>query len=213
MNKEMFLRRLEQLLAPLAPEERRDALEYYREYLEEAGEENEAAALAELGDVEQLAKQLCADGTFEKRAPMYQPVRYPNAAGTQYDAPQYDRPVRQSGMPTGLKVLLWVLALLTSPVWLSLLLAAVLTVVSLVIALVVTMAAFVFAGVVLIPCAVGVLGAAGASGVLALGVGVAMLGVGMLLLALTVLAVRGVIALMRLCFGKRNRNAERGADV
>ena len=49
MTKQEFLQRLEQLLADLPYEERDSAMTYYREYLEEAGPENEQAVLAELG--------------------------------------------------------------------------------------------------------------------------------------------------------------------
>ena len=60
MTKQEFLSRLEGLLQDLEPEDREDALAFYREYLEDAGEENEQSALADLGDVEELAKQIRA---------------------------------------------------------------------------------------------------------------------------------------------------------
>lgn len=60
MTKQEFLQRLEQLLADLPYEERDSAMTYYREYLEEAGPENEQAVLAELGSPEQLAAQIRA---------------------------------------------------------------------------------------------------------------------------------------------------------
>lgn len=60
MTKQEFLQRLEQLLADLPYEERDSAMTYYREYLEEAGPENEQAVLAELGSPEQLSAQIHA---------------------------------------------------------------------------------------------------------------------------------------------------------
>ena len=60
MTKQEFLQRLEQLLADLPYEERDSAMTYYREYLEEAGPENEQAVLADLGSPEQLAAQIHA---------------------------------------------------------------------------------------------------------------------------------------------------------
>ena len=87
MTKEQFLARLEQLLADLSREDREDALQFYREYLEDAGPENEAAALEELGDVEQLAAQgiqvdhnrikmdpIKTLGTFEVEVKLHQDV-------------------------------------------------------------------------------------------------------------------------------------------
>ena len=69
MTKEQFLARLEQLLADLSREDREDALQFYREYLEDAGPENEAAALEELGlttaDFAGLVKSPREDGGYD----------------------------------------------------------------------------------------------------------------------------------------------------
>lgn len=43
MNKEEFLKRLEQLLSDISEEERADALAFYRSYFEDAGIGNEAS--------------------------------------------------------------------------------------------------------------------------------------------------------------------------
>ena len=48
MNKEEFLKRLEQLLSDISEEERADALAFYRSYFEDAGIGNEASILEEL---------------------------------------------------------------------------------------------------------------------------------------------------------------------
>lgn len=55
MNKSEFLHRLEEQLAGLPPEEKRAAMEYYTEYLQEAGEAGEADVLQELGDPAEVA--------------------------------------------------------------------------------------------------------------------------------------------------------------
>ena len=52
MSKNEFIDRLAQLLADVSPEERDEALTYYREYIEDAGLENEEAILQELGSPE-----------------------------------------------------------------------------------------------------------------------------------------------------------------
>ena len=44
MNKESFLKQLEYLLSDLPEEEKRDALDYYRDYLEDAGSEEARGA-------------------------------------------------------------------------------------------------------------------------------------------------------------------------
>ena len=45
MKKEVFLERLEALLQDIPEEEKRDAIDYYRDYLEEAGPEKEEEVL------------------------------------------------------------------------------------------------------------------------------------------------------------------------
>ena len=55
MNKEFFLKRLEELLFDIPEEERENALWYYRDYFEEAGEEKEKEVIRELGSPERIA--------------------------------------------------------------------------------------------------------------------------------------------------------------
>ena len=67
MNQELFLRELENLLSDIPAEERREAMEYYRCYFEDAGEENEEAVLWELGSPEKVAETIKADLSGETR--------------------------------------------------------------------------------------------------------------------------------------------------
>lgn len=64
MTRTAFLAALEQLLAPLPEAERKDALSYYEDYLDAAGPEKEAQALAELGTPEEVAHKI-----LEEQAP------------------------------------------------------------------------------------------------------------------------------------------------
>lgn len=61
MNQETFLKQLESLLSDIPEDERREALEYYRCYFEDAGIENEASVLAELVSPERVAQTIKAD--------------------------------------------------------------------------------------------------------------------------------------------------------
>ena len=64
MNKQTYLAKLAQLLAPLPEQERQDALNYYEEYFDAAGPEAEDATAAELGDPADAARkaaEACAD--------------------------------------------------------------------------------------------------------------------------------------------------------
>ena len=58
MTRTAFLAALEQLLAPLPEAERKDALSYYEDYLDAAGPEKEAQAIAELGSPEEVARKI-----------------------------------------------------------------------------------------------------------------------------------------------------------
>ena len=55
MNRAEFMAALEAQLRDITTEERDEALKFYNEYLDEAGPENEAAVLAELGSPQKVA--------------------------------------------------------------------------------------------------------------------------------------------------------------
>lgn len=61
MRKEEFLRQLEYLLQDISEEDRVEAINYYADYLEEAGPENEEAVLTEFGSPERIASIIRSD--------------------------------------------------------------------------------------------------------------------------------------------------------
>lgn len=61
MNKTEFLNQLASQLSDISPEEREEALSYYREYIEDAGLENEEALLNELGSPQKVASDIKKD--------------------------------------------------------------------------------------------------------------------------------------------------------
>nr|MBQ8252581.1 DUF1700 domain-containing protein [Lachnospiraceae bacterium] len=58
MNKNEFLSQLEKLLSDLPEEERREAMEYYVEYFDEAGPEKESDVLKEFGSPNEVADRI-----------------------------------------------------------------------------------------------------------------------------------------------------------
>lgn len=58
MSKNEFLNQLSILLSDVSPEERDEVLAYYREYIEDAGFENEEKILEELGTPESVAAEI-----------------------------------------------------------------------------------------------------------------------------------------------------------
>ena len=61
MDRAQFMRELENLLADIPETERREALEFYENYFDDAGVENEASVLQELGSPEKVAAIIKAD--------------------------------------------------------------------------------------------------------------------------------------------------------
>lgn len=61
MNRQEFMRRLEQLLEEIPEEEKREAIAYYTSYFEDAGEENEEKIIRELESPEKVAATIRAD--------------------------------------------------------------------------------------------------------------------------------------------------------
>lgn len=64
MNRLEYMHRLEELLMDVSSDDRKDALQYYEDYFDEAGFENEDRVIAQLGVPERLAKEI-KDGLFE----------------------------------------------------------------------------------------------------------------------------------------------------
>ena len=58
MNREEYLKRLSFLLKDLPEEEIEDAISYYEDYFEEAGEDKEEQVIRELGSPEKIAKMI-----------------------------------------------------------------------------------------------------------------------------------------------------------
>lgn len=127
MNREIFMKELEYLLQDIPEEDKADALDYYRDYLEEAGEENEEAVIKEFGSPERIAAIIRSDlaGSMEEGGEFtengYQDERFkdPNYQMTQrYELPEVQestqgystKPDRNSrtGMNQVLKVILWI---------------------------------------------------------------------------------------------------------
>ena len=252
MNKEEFLKRLEELLSDISEEERADALAFYRSYFEDAGIGNEASILEELESPEKVAEVIKKDlgvseaadvetheadvrgeknethtegtsgdgqnaktrmddpymnslygsrtygsGNYEQKNTAYTGGTY----GSQNTSGQIDieNLKKENQKNKTEKTVLWViLAVLTSPVWITVaaVLAAILVAIlacvfAVAVSIVAVMAALVITGFVLAGIGVGYLFTKGVA------VGLGLLGGGLLVLALGILAVWLVVW----CFG------------
>ena len=64
MTRTEYMKSLEKLLAPLPETERRDALDYYDEYFDAAGDDREAETIAELGTPQEVAQKILENQDF-----------------------------------------------------------------------------------------------------------------------------------------------------
>ena len=98
MRKYAYLARLEELLAALPAQERQDALNYYEEYFDAAGSENEEQTAAELGDPAEVARNILeGEGVEPPASAATGPAAPP--CGEAPAAPQQEPPVEESAAP------------------------------------------------------------------------------------------------------------------
>lgn len=95
MRKYAYLARLEELLAALPAQERQEALNYYEEYFDAAGSENEEQTAAELGDPAEVARNILEGEGVEPPASAAGEPPAPPHGGTPA-APQQEPPVGES---------------------------------------------------------------------------------------------------------------------
>lgn len=166
MTREEYLRILQSNLVNVPPEEVWNIMQYYREYFDDAGQENVQRVIAELGPPELLARKVSAD--FVKG----------NESG---------RTVQKKN-DTWLVV---VLLVLSAPVWgialivaASLLFAAVITIASLVFAFGVTAFALAGGGICTVGAGIGALFTHTPTGIMLIGAGLLCAGIGLLFMVL-----------------------------
>jgi uncharacterized membrane protein len=195
MNRQEFMAELERQLARIDDRERDEAIAYYNEYFDEAGPENEARVIAELGSPVRVAAQIKADAAVKGMG-------------------KEEAPPVKKGMSTIWFVILGILALpIALPIvfavfvtCIGLLVAAFAVVVSLVAVFIAVTAVGVFAFV----AGVGVLFSSVPTGLFYMGGGLVAAGVALLLGILTFAAARGFVGgIARLLNGIRVRGRER----
>lgn len=137
MTKWEFMRKLEELLFDISPTEREEALQYYNDYINDAGKENEAEAMASLGTPEQVAEIVKeglegnSAGMFTEKGYQGQQTRAEHSI-TRYSENDNDQngqsaqqaaagnvPEKKNKMSGGLIALLVVLCIFASPLLLG----------------------------------------------------------------------------------------------
>lgn len=237
MKKEEFLSELERRLSGISEEERADAMAFYRSYLEDAGEENEEAVIAEFESPEKVAESILRDLGVEAQSEAEKEAehetncdndsKYYNSVANR-DAEYYNNVNQavnnlngnqQKKDNTGTVILLVIVAVLTSPIWLTVLIALASVLLGLVcalfgiaVAVVAVMASLISVGFVLGGIGIGTMfGGNPAAGIGLIGGGCIVLALGILALVLVVWVlgaflpwvVRGVVNLCKKLFNKR----------
>ncbi len=121
MTSSEFLQQLAAGLQCLQDEERANAMAYYHEYFEEAGEENEAEAVERLGSPQSVAERIIKEVGAESANASSQTAAA-SAAAQKPAAPAYDYTASAAAPAagkdsTGRTILAVVLILLTMPFW------------------------------------------------------------------------------------------------
>ena len=181
MTRNEFLAELKKHLQSLAEAEQEEAIRYYEEYFDDAGPENEARVIEELGSPAELARDIIANSTF-------------SIAKTSAQQPE----VKQKS--TGGKALFWALLILSSVIWLPLLFGAVVTVLALLFSVIITVLALVVSCIVLLVgfflalfLGVPMLVSSPPDGLLLVGMALAYLGAMLLFGSLTILCFKYLV--------------------
>ncbi|MDE6904032.1 MAG: DUF1700 domain-containing protein [Lachnospiraceae bacterium] len=177
MSRQEFMERLNRLLSDIPVNERQEALNYYENYFEDAGPENESKIIEELESPEKVAASIKKD-----------------LFGENYGAARQDDKVKDQNTKTQRNILIALVVIITFPIWVGLagglfgavvgLLAAILGVGA---ALIACVAVFLIVGCALVGMGIAkiVVGFA-ALGLVVMGIGMLMFTIGLL----------GVIALV-----------------
>lgn len=188
MNRNEFMAKLEAQLAGIPKEEREEALQYYRDYFEDAGAEHEMDVIRELGSPEQVAETIKADLKCDRHTDqrtdsgLYTERGY---TGSYTREQKMEQAKPRTSM--GLKILLIVLIVLVgAPVIIPVTFGLVLAVLGIVFAafaffagLVIGAAAVMFAGAVIVIVGIPLLITALPAGLLAIGSGLVTFALGM----------------------------------
>ena len=207
MNRKDFMKQLEKLLQNISPAEREEALQYYNDYFDDAGPENEREVIEALGNpakvAETIKKDLCTNGygdNINQRSTAKDKavVPYGQEGQPRENFNTAQSPVKEKKMSTGMTVLIVVLCIFASPIILGVasgvfgvLTGAIVTWFSLILAFGVVAIALLAAMIVLLIVGCFCIATDGLVAVTVIGIGMLLGGIGLLFLMLTV-AMAGI---------------------
>lgn len=237
MNRAEFMNRLTALLTDVSPTEREEAIQYYNDYFDDAGVENEESVIASLGTPEELARTIKAGlndsgnaGEFTEagfkgyseskqnevmqagQSPYGQTSYGQNAQGSTGNGTQ------KKQMSGGMIALIVIAVILSSPLWIGLLgglfgvvVGLLATLLSLFVAFMALGAALAGGGIALFIAGIATLFSAPFAGICLIGGGMVLFAIGLVFIWLMVLVIgTAVPALIRGVVKLCNRIFHRG---
>lgn len=210
MDRKEYLERLEQLLLVLPQEEREEALQYYTDYFDDAGAENEEKVIWELGSPEEVAAKIRAgyageyaeyseQGFADARFHRNQEIMVDSTGANSdwedmakeeqgYRSYQKETNKRRENVNVWKIIAILLLVFIASPIiipigiaGIAVVFAIVVAVIAVIFALGVSGFAILFAGIVIIVAGLAKVLLAPAAGILAAGIGCILLAIGILL--------------------------------
>lgn len=188
MNRSEFMARLKELLADVAEAEREEALSYYEEYFDDAGQENEESVISSLGSPERVAATIKAglndsaveDGEFSENGYTnnYYDTKDEVAISDKSKRSKFGRGFR--GIGTGGWIIILILCIFALPILGPVLIGIASAVFGLLLAIAAVFFAVLITGVAMVVAAVAMLVAAIGSFIAAPIVGIALVGAALL---------------------------------
>lgn len=225
MNRQEFMRRLEQLLEGIPEEEKREAIAYYTSYFEDAGEENEEKIIRELESPEKVAATIRADfpGCNSSETASSDGQQSYNGAASNTGQQNYNGANQNMGQQnyngtvqkednTTRNILLIILLVITSPIWGGILVAIGGVLIGIIGGLFGISVGCVIGGVAVVGVAITILVTGAISlGFISMGAGLLMLAIGLCAAGLLVLVcgkflpwlAKGIASLWRSLFKKK----------
>lgn len=212
MRREEFMTQLDSLLQDISAEERVEAMQYYNDYFDDAGEDQEESIMEQLGSPDKVAAEVKAglhsqeEDTAEYRETGYADTRFEyRESPAEKNEYTYEGNYTNTAVNTAkkpwtnkpLKIILIVLVILAAvPILGPIFVGILATVFGIIIAITLTFAALVIASVAIVIAGFGVLIAGGVTLFTSTASGLLVVGVGLILLSLGAVAT---VASVKLC--------------
>ena len=117
MTRQQFMKELEYLLRNIPESEKADALAYYNDYFDEAGVENEAQVILELGSPRQVAEKILAEYSRDSWCSADAHQRRPSQADSMQQ--QREAVTKKKTTNKSTKILFILLLICTFPLWIG----------------------------------------------------------------------------------------------